>query len=284
MLQLPTAGGHSRTPVAAPPGSSSAGRRPRSVYPRLDPAVIVAVGCGDWLLLGRKASWEAGRYSCLAGFAEVAETLEQAVEREVWEEAGVGVDLSTARYHSSQPWPFPQSIMIGFTVEAAAPKATVVPLAAETPAGAAAAAGAAAGAARAPTPQPQQQQLPAKRGLALLSGPAAMAAREVGLLPAEAERYLLPRLPAVQVCSGWCTGTVKGACRARPLPVGDSRFAGAARPETAPHTTAATTHTLALNCGLTAAWRGAGGPEGVGGRSLVPRTLAGGGSARPHPA
>lgn len=86
----------------------------RAVYPRIDPAVIVGVSCGDWMLLGRKSSWGKGRYSLLAGFAEVGETLEAAVEREVFEESGVFIDPSTICYHSSQPWPFPQSLMIGF--------------------------------------------------------------------------------------------------------------------------------------------------------------------------
>lgn len=57
-------GGHGRAPASA--ASSSSGRV-RSVYPRVDPAVIVAAVCGDWLLLGRKKSWDAGRYSLLAG-------------------------------------------------------------------------------------------------------------------------------------------------------------------------------------------------------------------------
>ncbi|KAG7668648.1 hypothetical protein Ndes2526B_g03728 [Nannochloris sp. 'desiccata'] len=93
-------------------------RRPRAVYPRIDPAVIVVVTYGNWLLLGRKKTWDLGRYSLLAGFSEVGETLEDAVVREVSEESGVAVDRSTIHYHSSQPWPFPQSLMIGFLGEA----------------------------------------------------------------------------------------------------------------------------------------------------------------------
>lgn len=86
-------------------------------YPRTDPAVIVAVGDGERLLLGRQASWPAHRYSTLAGFVEPGETLEQAVAREVLEESGVRVHAS--RYLASQPWPFPGSLMLGFTADAA---------------------------------------------------------------------------------------------------------------------------------------------------------------------
>ena len=62
-----------------------------------------------------------------AGFAEIGETLEQAVVREVAEEAGVDVDPTSPRYHSSQPWPFPRSLMIGFT-SAAVPRPLPAPL------------------------------------------------------------------------------------------------------------------------------------------------------------
>ena len=81
--------------------------------PRLDPAIIVLVTDGERALLGRQASWPAGRYSTIAGFVEPGESLEDAVAREVLEETGVTVLEST--YHSSQPWPFPSSLMIGFT-------------------------------------------------------------------------------------------------------------------------------------------------------------------------
>ncbi|HEV2272050.1 MAG TPA: NAD(+) diphosphatase [Steroidobacteraceae bacterium] len=81
-------------------------------FPRLDPAIIVLVTDGERALLGRQASWPAGRYSTVAGFVEPGESLEDAVAREVMEETGVPV--SGARYDSSQPWPFPASIMIGF--------------------------------------------------------------------------------------------------------------------------------------------------------------------------
>jgi NAD+ diphosphatase len=87
-------------------------------FPRLDPAIIVLVTDGERALLGRQASWPAGRYSTIAGFVEPGESLEDAVAREVQEETGVTVLEST--YHSSQPWPFPSSLMIGYTARAAA--------------------------------------------------------------------------------------------------------------------------------------------------------------------
>ena len=85
-------------------------------FPRTDPAVIMLVSRGDRALLGRKAEWMEGMYSTLAGFVEPGESLEQAVAREVMEEAGVPV--SNIRYHSSQPWPFPASLMLGFYADA----------------------------------------------------------------------------------------------------------------------------------------------------------------------
>jgi NAD+ diphosphatase len=83
-------------------------------HPRTDPVVIMTVrdDDGDRLLLGRQPSWPEGRYSALAGFVEPGESLEEAVAREVREEAGVAV--AGIRYHSSQPWPFPTSLMLGF--------------------------------------------------------------------------------------------------------------------------------------------------------------------------
>jgi NAD+ diphosphatase len=81
-------------------------------FPRLDPAIIVLVTDGERALLGRQATWPPGRYSTIAGFVEPGESLEDAVGREVMEETGVPV--TGARYHSSQPWPFPASIMLGF--------------------------------------------------------------------------------------------------------------------------------------------------------------------------
>lgn len=85
-------------------------------FPRLDPAIIVLVTDGERALLGRQATWPAGRYSTIAGFVEPGESLEDAVVREVMEETGVPV--SGARYASSQPWPFPASIMLGFRATA----------------------------------------------------------------------------------------------------------------------------------------------------------------------
>lgn len=85
-------------------------------FPRLDPAIIVLISDGERALLGRQASWPAGRYSTIAGFVEPGESLEDAVAREVLEETGVHVD--SIEYHSSQPWPFPSSLMLGFTAHA----------------------------------------------------------------------------------------------------------------------------------------------------------------------
>jgi NAD+ diphosphatase len=85
-------------------------------FPRTDPAVIVLVGDRERCLLGRQARWPAGMYSTIAGFVEPGESLEQAVVREVLEETGIAI--SQVFYHSSQPWPFPSSIMLGFTASA----------------------------------------------------------------------------------------------------------------------------------------------------------------------
>ena len=85
-------------------------------FPRTDPAVIMLVTHGDACLLGSNPRFPPGMYSTLAGFVEPGETLESAVAREVFEEAGARV--SNVRYHSSQPWPFPTSLMLGFYAEA----------------------------------------------------------------------------------------------------------------------------------------------------------------------
>jgi NAD+ diphosphatase len=84
----------------------------------VDPAIIVLVTDGERCLLGRQPSWPAGRYSTIAGFVEPGESLEDAVRREVYEETNVRV--GSVRYHSSQPWPFPSSLMLGFRAEATA--------------------------------------------------------------------------------------------------------------------------------------------------------------------
>lgn len=88
----------------------------RSLFPRVDPAIIVLVANGDRCLLGRQASWPEARYSTIAGFVEPGESLEDAVRREVFEETNIHV--GQVRYHSSQPWPFPSSLMLGFFAEA----------------------------------------------------------------------------------------------------------------------------------------------------------------------
>ncbi len=88
-----------------------------SHFPRSDPAVIMLVhDGGDRCLLGRQAQFLKGFYSTLAGFVEPGESLEDAVRREVMEEAGI--EVTDVRYHSSQPWPFPSSLMLGFTARA----------------------------------------------------------------------------------------------------------------------------------------------------------------------
>ena len=85
-------------------------------FPRTDAAVIMLVEHDGACLLGRQASWPPNRYSTLAGFVEPGESLEDAVRREVAEESGVIVD--EVHYHSSQPWPMPASLMVGFIATA----------------------------------------------------------------------------------------------------------------------------------------------------------------------
>ena len=92
-------------------------------HPRTDPVVIMLVLDGDRVLLGRQASWPPGRWSALAGFVEGGESLEEAVAREVMEETGVAV--RDPRYVSSQPWPFPSSLMLGFVADYAGGEARV---------------------------------------------------------------------------------------------------------------------------------------------------------------
>jgi NAD+ diphosphatase len=92
-------------------------------FPRTDPAVIMLVSDGERALLGRNKNFPPGMYSTLAGFVEPGESLEDAVAREVREETAIEVGLVT--YHSSQPWPFPANIMLGFHAEAATSDITV---------------------------------------------------------------------------------------------------------------------------------------------------------------
>lgn len=84
-------------------------------YPRISPAVIVAIVNNGKLLLAHNSRFAEGRYSILAGFVEPGETFENCVAREVKEE--VGIDIKNIRYFGSQPWPFPDSVMVGFTAE-----------------------------------------------------------------------------------------------------------------------------------------------------------------------
>lgn len=93
-------------------------------YPRTDPAVIMLVTDEhDRALLGRQVHWPEGRFSTLAGFVEPGESIEAAVAREVFEEAGVTV--GTVQYVASQPWPFPSSLMLGFMAQATSSEITV---------------------------------------------------------------------------------------------------------------------------------------------------------------
>ena len=88
----------------------------KSHFPRTDPAIITLISSKDKVLLGRSPRFPEGMYSTLAGFVEPGESLEQALEREVFEE--VGVKVKNIRYFNSQPWPFPASLMLGFFAEA----------------------------------------------------------------------------------------------------------------------------------------------------------------------
>ncbi len=97
-----------------------------SHFPRTDPAVIMLVHAGDRALLGHSSRFPTSTmYSTLAGFVEPGESLEEAVAREVMEEAGVRV--GRVQYHSSQPWPFPSSVMLGFYAEAQSEEITIDP-------------------------------------------------------------------------------------------------------------------------------------------------------------
>jgi NAD+ diphosphatase len=112
---------HTRCPRCGAPTRAAKGGSTRRCdddgsehFPRTDPAMIVLVTDGaDRCVLGRQPVWPAGRYSTLAGFVEPGESAEQAVVREVREE--VGIDVAEVVYQGSQPWPFPASLMLGFT-------------------------------------------------------------------------------------------------------------------------------------------------------------------------
>lgn len=94
-------------------------------FPRTDPAVItLVIDDAGRALLGRRSIWPDGWYSTLAGFVEPGETFEQAVVREVAEEAGVVVPVDAVQYRATQPWPFPCSIMIAFTAHTVAQATT----------------------------------------------------------------------------------------------------------------------------------------------------------------
>jgi NAD+ diphosphatase len=116
--------GRCGTPTEMVPGER-ARRCPdcgQASYPRIAPAIIIAVvrrtQAGNRLLMARNHRFPPGRYSVVAGFVEPGESLEEAARREVWEE--VGIQIQKIRYFGSQPWPFPHSLMVGFTAEYAA--------------------------------------------------------------------------------------------------------------------------------------------------------------------
>jgi NAD+ diphosphatase len=91
-------------------------------FPRTDPVVIMLVIRGERCLLGRQAVWPKGMFSALAGFLEPGESIEEACAREVMEEAGLKTER--VRYHSTQPWPYPSSLMIGLMAEVEEGEAT----------------------------------------------------------------------------------------------------------------------------------------------------------------
>ncbi|MGM4920344.1 NAD(+) diphosphatase [Tardiphaga sp. 813_E8_N1_3] len=92
-------------------------------FPRTDPVVIMLVEKGDKCLLGRQKQFAPGMYSCLAGFVEAAETIEDAVKREIFEEAGIR--CTDVTYYMTQPWPYPSSLMIGCSARAISDEITV---------------------------------------------------------------------------------------------------------------------------------------------------------------
>ena len=92
-------------------------------FPRTDPVVIMLVVRGNRLLMGRSPGWPEGMYSALAGFVEPGESLEAAVRREIFEETGI--TAGAVRYVASQPWPWPNSLMLGFLAEATSDEITL---------------------------------------------------------------------------------------------------------------------------------------------------------------
>lgn len=86
------------------------------VYPTISPAIIVAITCGNKILLARNTNFKGGMYSLIAGYVDFGETIVETVRREVKEE--IGIDITDIRYYKSQPWPLSGSLMLGFTAEA----------------------------------------------------------------------------------------------------------------------------------------------------------------------
>ena len=86
-----------------------------SIYPRISPAIIVAITKGDEILLAHNSHFPQGLYSIIAGFVDPCESLEDCIKREVFEE--VGIKIKNIKYFGSQPWPYPDSLMIGFFAE-----------------------------------------------------------------------------------------------------------------------------------------------------------------------
>jgi len=96
-------------------------------FPRTDPVAIMLAVKEDKCLIGRQAMWPAGFVSCLAGYCEPGETIEQAASRELLEEAGIRSDPAKAEYIACQPWPFPSSLMVGLILEAENEDITIDP-------------------------------------------------------------------------------------------------------------------------------------------------------------
>jgi NAD+ diphosphatase len=106
----PKEGGMKRNCTNVPPETGTPATNTKFcgkvVYPRTDPVVIMLLIHKDRCLLGRKKEWPSGVWSCLAGFLDVGESIEEAVKREVKEEIDVDIDVNAVTYHSSQPWPY----------------------------------------------------------------------------------------------------------------------------------------------------------------------------------